>query len=207
MSIDNHSIRAVLDTIIVSEDKLQECNMAVLVPFVVPINGGISDASLLLTKRAAHLNNHPSEISFPGGGRESIDDNLSDTALRESYEEVGLEPSQVDLLGYYRPMYTKKVAQVLPYIGWIEGIPTLSINKDEVETAFRVPLSYFCQDNLLVDTYIHKGVSQYLPRFVYKDMDIWGFTAILIRNVLSDLLDYSLDIATVPTDKIRVLKA
>ncbi|RTL53439.1 MAG: CoA pyrophosphatase, partial [Rhodocyclaceae bacterium] len=68
---------------------------AVLVPLVVRDSG----ITVLLTQRTAHLNDHAGQVSFPGGRRDEGDPDLIFTALREAQEEVGLEPTQVDVLG------------------------------------------------------------------------------------------------------------
>ncbi|MEO0630799.1 MAG: CoA pyrophosphatase, partial [Planctomycetota bacterium] len=72
---------------------------AILVPFV-DTGAGLE---VVLTERAAHLKHHPGQVSFPGGAAEPRDADLAATALRETEEEVGIEASRVEVLGYLRP--------------------------------------------------------------------------------------------------------
>lgn len=106
-----------------------------------------SQLDVLLTRRAATMAHHPSEMAFPGGGVEACDNNFfSRTALREAQEEIGLLPSQVTLLSIHEatwvPASNNLVAPVLAW--WSEtGTDTLTANPAEVESITRVPLEAF----------------------------------------------------------------
>src|SRR6056297_609075 len=86
---------------------------AVLAPVIE--RGG--DAHLLFTKRAAHLGEHPGQMSFPGGGREPIDRTLTDTALREADEEVGMRANEVDVIGRLDDTRTSSAYRIRPFVG------------------------------------------------------------------------------------------
>ncbi|GAA0510336.1 8-oxo-dGTP pyrophosphatase MutT, NUDIX family [Halorubrum aquaticum] len=107
---------------------------AVLAPVIE--RGG--DAHLLFTKRAEHLGEHPGQMSFPGGGREPVDRTLTDTALREANEEVGMRPDEVDVVGRIDDARTSSAYAVRPFVG---VAPDREYVPDESEVAEVVVLS------------------------------------------------------------------
>jgi len=84
---------------------------------LAPVIERDGEAHLLFTKRAAHLGEHPGQMSFPGGGREPIDRTLTDTALREADEEVGMRPGEVDVVGRLDDTRTSSAYRVRPFVG------------------------------------------------------------------------------------------
>ncbi len=72
---------------------------------------------LLFTKRADHLGEHPGQMSFPGGGREPSDDDLAATALREAEEEIGLRPTEAEIVGRLDDVPTVSEYVVRPFVG------------------------------------------------------------------------------------------
>ena len=84
---------------------------------LAPVIERDGDAHLLFTKRAEHLGEHPGQMSFPGGGREPVDRTLTDTALREANEEVGMRPDEVDVVGRIDDTRTSSSYAVRPFVG------------------------------------------------------------------------------------------
>ena len=107
---------------------------AVLAP-VIERDGA---AHLLFTKRADHLGEHPGQMSFPGGGREPVDATLSDTALREANEEIGLRADEVDVISRLDDVATSSKYAVRPFVG---VAPDREYVPDESEVAEVVVLS------------------------------------------------------------------
>lgn len=101
---------------------------AVLVPVVAREDGH----HLLFTKRADHLGEHPGQMSFPGGGREPGDDDLWETALREGYEEISLQPDEVESIGQLDDIRTITNYAVTPFV---VRIPDREYDPDEREVA------------------------------------------------------------------------
>jgi 8-oxo-dGTP pyrophosphatase MutT (NUDIX family) len=101
---------------------------AVLVPLVLD-----PDPALILTVRAAALSRHAGEISFPGGLQDA-GETLAETALREAYEEIGLEPSATTLLGALPPVHTfVSSILVVPFVGTLERTPRFRVNDGEID--------------------------------------------------------------------------
>lgn len=98
--------------------------------------------TVLLTQRAAHLNDHAGQISFPGGKIDASDASPLDAALREAEEEIGLDRSFIDPIGYLDLYATGFGFRILPTVARVKPGFALTINENEVESAFEVPLSF-----------------------------------------------------------------
>lgn len=93
-----------------------------------------------LTRRPMTLRTHPGQISFPGGGREPADLTPLHTALRETHEELGIQPSDVEVLGLLGAMPTVTSFWVTPFVGVVPEDVKLSPNPGEIEEVLAAPL-------------------------------------------------------------------
>lgn len=145
---------------------------------LIPVIERTASLSVLLTQRSAALKHHAGQVSFPGGRMEDHDRDVSVTALRETYEEVGIAPHHVSVIGYLGPMPTITGYAVTPVIGLVSEAADLVIDRTEVEFAFEVPLEFLLdEDNdRLVERRFH-GRSIPMLEFHYEDQRIWGATA------------------------------
>ena len=151
----------------------------VLLPIVRQFDG----IYLVLTKRAAHLSNHPGQISFPGGKRENKDTNIDATALREAQEEIGLKAEVVEVLGRLPAHETVTGFQITPIIGWIETNWTAVADPNEVTEVFQVPLSYITNiKNFQIQDRVWNGRKRYYYTVPYGPYYIWGATACILHN-------------------------
>ncbi len=141
---------------------------------------------LLLMERPPAVNAHGGQISFPGGKRESDDITLLDTAMREMYEEVGVNPSLVTQLGQLSDIYIP-VSNFLvhPFVGYIKTVPSFNLNPLEVESIVLPELSIFIKDELPVGRFESRSFgwieAPYYPFLEYK---IWGATAMMISELV-----------------------
>ncbi|WIG52388.1 MAG: putative Nudix hydrolase NudL [Afipia sp.] len=150
---------------------------AVLVPIVerdVP--------TVLLTKRAEHLNEHAGQISFPGGKIDPTDVSPMDAALREADEEVGLKRDFIEPIGYLDVYATGFGFRILPTLARVRPGFELTINTNEVDAAFEVPLAF------LMDPVNHKlgskefrGMQRSFYEMPFEQHYIWGATAGMLR--------------------------
>lgn len=153
---------------------------AVLVPIVMRNEG----PSVILTRRASHLNKHAGQISFPGGRAEESDMSVVDTALRESEEEIGLDPSLVDIAGSLSAYLTVTNYLVFPVVGFIEPGFDLVADKGEVEEIFEVPLDFLMNhENHERHSGFHNGIERFWYAMPYNDYYIWGATAGMIKDL------------------------
>jgi 8-oxo-dGTP pyrophosphatase MutT (NUDIX family) len=166
-----------------SEDPPREA--AVLVPLVARDDG----LYVLLTQRTAHLHDHPSQISFPGGRRDPEDVDLVATALREAHEEIGLHPSRIEVLGCMPVYRTVTHYVVTPVLALVQPPVELALDAFEVAEAFEVPLPFLMTPahhrwHLWVDG---EGAPREFVSMPWQGAEreyfIWGATAAMLRNL------------------------
>ncbi len=167
---------------------------AVLLPLTRAAN-----PELLLTLRAQGLSTHGGEVAFPGGRRDPEDPDLIFTALRESQEEVGLQPEVVEVAGALSPLVSKHGLKVTPYVGVIPDQLTYRANAAEIDSIFSVPLEFFLQDPRQSTHRIdYLGQSWYVPSYTYADYKIWGLTAVMVVELVNVVFGRQLDLLQPP---------
>jgi 8-oxo-dGTP pyrophosphatase MutT (NUDIX family) len=138
--------------------------------------------TVLLTQRAAHLNDHAGQISFPGGKIDPTDASPLDAALREAEEEVGLDRRFIDPIGYLDLYATSFGFRILPTVARVEPGFSLRINEAEVDDAFEVPLSFLMNPaNHQVQSKEFRGVERTYYVMPFAERYIWGATAGILR--------------------------
>lgn len=168
---------------------------AVLVPIVMR-GPDCSEPTVLLTQRANHMTTHSGQIAFPGGRVDPQDASLFATALRETQEEVGLDPRFVQIIGELPVYVTGSAFHVTPIVGLVSPGFELAPNADEVQDVFEVPLAFLMDPAnhrrhafewegarrqwfsmpYLEPQLSHAGEASIVERY------IWGATAAMLRN-------------------------
>src|SRR6195256_567605 len=150
---------------------------AVLIPVV-----GHAEPTVLLTQRAAHLNDHAGQISFPGGKIDATDVSPLDAALREAEEEIGLSRQFIDPIGYLDLYATGFGFRILPTVARVKPGFTLRINEAEVDDAFEVPLAFLMNPaNHQVHRKEFRGMARSYYAMPFEERYIWGATAGILR--------------------------
>ncbi len=155
---------------------------AVLVPIVDRPDG----ATVLLTRRGRTLRNHAGQVSFPGGQIDPQDTDPAAAALREAYEEIGLEASYVDVIGYLPDHLVISGFRVTPVVARVVPGFELHIEGQEVDTAFEAPLEYvFDVRNHRPRRHRMRGsdVEIDLVDIPYGEYRIWGATAGMLMTL------------------------
>ena len=154
---------------------------------LLAITDNEENPEVILTKRAVHLNSHSGEVSLPGGKWETSDADLLQTALRESWEEIDLQPSSVDVLGSLSAAYTWQSIKVAPFVGVVPEGVILKPNPNEIDSIFKVPLRFFLEDKRIrTDVFPHPSGQVWSPAYEFDGYEIWGFTARLMINFVND---------------------
>jgi 8-oxo-dGTP pyrophosphatase MutT (NUDIX family) len=164
----------------VVDDEILLTPAAVLLALVVRPAG----TCVVLTQRAAHLTAHAGQISLPGGRMEVWDISAVAAALRESEEEIGLEPGLVEIVGSLRPYDTVTGFRIYPVVGWIAEPPAVwRPDPSEVTEVFEVPLDFLLEPaNHRRDSYVRNGERRHFFVLPYEDRYIWGATAGILVN-------------------------
>ena len=153
---------------------------AVLVPIIERPDGH----TVLLTRRADHLHDHPGQVSFPGGRLDDTDRGPIDAALRETAEEIGLGREYVELAGLLDGYETVTGYGVTPVVAFIRPGFSLSLDAFEVAEAFEVPLAFFLDEtSRRLHSGLRDGRRRYFYAFEYGDRCIWGATAGMLVNL------------------------
>lgn len=166
---------------------------AVLVPIVPHIAtrdriGSGSVQGILLTKRTAHLAKHAGQVSFPGGRIDPSDASPEAAALRESHEEIGLDPALVELLGRLPDHVTGTGYRVTPILGLLPASPRLVPSPDEVETVFELPLSVLLDPDAPQRRSGHyRGRWREFWVWPHPEHYIWGATAAMLVTLAGRL--------------------
>jgi len=153
---------------------------------LVPVYEKTGEYYIIVTKRTEEVNNHKGQISFPGGRRQVEDMTLMDTALRESWEEIGLSPSDVEILGDLDDVLTATTKFIIsPFVAAIPYPYAFKANPREVAEIIEVPLAVLLdKSNFSEEMKVHQG--ELVPDYSYKygDWVIWGATARIIKQLL-----------------------
>lgn len=156
---------------------------------LIPIVAHRAELSVLLTRRAEHLRYHAGQVSFPGGRMEPCDPDIEATALRETYEEVGIAPGDVEIAGYLEPVLTITGYTVTPVVGLVRPGIDLALDPGEVQHAFEVPLSYLLDTgNARTSSRVLHGVTIPVLEYYYASERIWGATANIVMILRKALL-------------------
>ena len=164
-------------------DRVQR-QAAVLVPVIDRPHG----ATVLLTQRADHLSSHAGQVAFPGGRVDDSDAGPVDTALRETWEEVGLERSFVEVIGALDTYETGTGFSITPIVGLVRPGFTLTLQVDEVALVFEVPLDFFLDPaNHQRESREWRGAMRHYYVMPYDGHHIWGATAGMLVNLYNKL--------------------
>lgn len=161
---------------------------------LVAVTDHSQEPEIILTKRADHLSSHSGEVSFPGGKWEPADSSLVITALRESEEEVGLPPEVVEVINVQPHLYSLWGIKVTPYVGIIPPEVALEANPDELDSVFRVPVSFFLEDRrTCTDVYYREDREWWSPVYHYDGYKIWGLTARILVEFVNSAWDAGIE--------------
>jgi 8-oxo-dGTP pyrophosphatase MutT (NUDIX family) len=160
-----------------------------LAAVLLPLYRHNGDYRVLFTRRSDTVYYHRGQISFPGGGYEPQDVSLQYTALRESAEEIGLQPEDVQLLGQLDDLLTNNSNYLVrPFVGTIPYPYPFKLDTRETAYLIEVPLGFLRQHNPPTEEVRnHEGRTVQSVFFDYEGHIIWGATAKILKQFL-DLL-------------------
>lgn len=158
---------------------------AVLVAIVLGAAPGV-----LLTKRNAHLKAHAGQVSFPGGRIDPTDASPEAAALREAQEEIGLDPTTVELLGRLPEQATGTGFRITPILALVPPGPALVASPAEVEAVFELPLAVLLDPAAPRRERVQRrGEWREYWVWPHDEHHIWGATAAILRQLAARLRD------------------
>ncbi len=145
-----------------------------------------SEPKILMTKKSANLKIHAGEIAFPGGKFDEKDEDLLETALRETREEINLSIRRDQVIGHLNPVTTlNSKFTIIPFVAVVNRLPRLKDNL-EVETILHIPMIPFLK-TLSDDTDpAHKSIQE-MYILTFKDHLVWGASARMLKQVVDNL--------------------
>lgn len=154
---------------------------------LILIHGKNGDANVVFTERTQHVEHHKGQMCFPGGACDDEDGGCEETALRETYEEIGVETQHVRIIGHLDDMVTISNFRVTPVVAILEHNDPYpySINDNEVAKVVEVPLTFLMEEgNMELEVRAHQGREVLVPAFTYDGHRIWGATARMLHQLI-----------------------
>ena len=148
------------------------------------------ETKFVLILRKTYNGVHSAQVAFPGGKLEKQDTSLKDTALRETFEEVGVPIEAVSIVRSISQVYIPPSNfYVQPYIGLTQTTPKFIKQDDEVEALIEIDLEHFLDDQSLITKKVKTSysVEVEVPAFKLNDYVVWGATAMMLSEI-KDLL-------------------
>ncbi|PIB27079.1 coenzyme A pyrophosphatase [Maribacter sp. 4U21] len=148
------------------------------------------ETKILCILRKTYKGVHSNQVAFPGGKVETTDRDLMETALRETHEEVGVHPSNVNVISEITKVYIPPSNfEVQPFIGLYRSPKPFVIQESEVEALLEISLVDFLQDHNVVSKKLSTSYASEMevPAFKLNDYIVWGATAMMMSEI-KDLL-------------------
>ena len=148
------------------------------------------ETKFVLILRKTYKGVHSAQVAFPGGKLEAQDASLRDTALRETFEEVGVPIDTVQIVRSISQVYIPPSNfYVQPFIGFTQTTPQFIKQDDEVEALIEIDLEHFLDEQSLISKKVKTSYSieVEVPAFKLNDYVVWGATAMMLSEI-KDLL-------------------
>lgn len=138
---------------------------------------------VLLSLRTDRVSTHKGQVSFPGGSWDETDKDYLETALRETYEEVGIDPAEIEVLGEYDEYISIMGFHVYVYIGALNREVKYTPCEDEIEEILEVPFSIFYNEEFYkCEKVTYEGRDFDVYYYNYGNSTIWGMTARILTD-------------------------
>jgi 8-oxo-dGTP pyrophosphatase MutT (NUDIX family) len=183
-------IEIIRDRLAAYEPQLIEGEDLARAAVLVPLYERDADTLVLFTRRSEMVEHHKGQISFPGGAYDHTDRDLKHTAVRETWEEIGVAMDHVEVIGQLDEMITISNFLVRPYVGRITQPGPYPFVHSEIEVAeiLEVPLTHLRNDtNVESEVRSYQGREVMAYSYRWNEQIIWGATARILTQFL-DLL-------------------
>lgn len=144
------------------------------------------DTQVLLILRRSYKGVHSNQVAFPGGKEEKEDSSILSTALRETFEEVGVKPERVEVIREMSEIYIPPSNfWVHPYVGLYKNPEPFILQQSEVEQLIEVPLMHVMDDSFLTSQTLSTSYAKNIevPAFHLNGFTVWGATAMMLNEI------------------------
>lgn len=154
-----------------------------------------SKVQILFTLRSSNMKSHKGQISFPGG-RVEENETFVDAAIRETYEEIGIRPNNIEIIKELSTLFVPPSNAIIhPFVGLLKQETEFILNPDEVEDAFWVDIEYFLDiNNKEVEQWQFNGKSVDVPLWrIHPKQVLWGATAMILSefiDIIKDIINF-----------------
>ena len=177
-----HQIQKILNT---RDRRIIEQSSLARAAVLVPLFKKGEDCHMVFTKRSDNVRYHKGEISFPGGVFDERDVELQGTALREAFEEIGLEERDVQVIGVLDDIVTITQFIVTPFVGFFPYPYSFKLSPIEIAELIEVPISALLDEDCFSEREIIRGTGkEVVYAYQYEDHIIWGATARILKQFL-----------------------
>ncbi|MCM5664306.1 NUDIX hydrolase [Galbibacter mesophilus] len=146
----------------------------------------VKQTKLLLILRKTYNGVHSNQVGFPGGKVEISDKDIAETALRETWEEVGVSPKKIELVKRMSEIYIPPSNfMVQPFVGVSKEMLSFTMQEDEVEAIIEVSFDEFMDDNSIFEENLSTSYAKNInvPAFKLNNYTVWGATAMMLSEV------------------------
>ena len=155
--------------------------------------------SIILTRRAQHMNTHKGQVAFPGGKFDEEDVTLQQTALRECHEEIGVASHHIEIIGQLSQVISLHGIRVTPFVGLVDESVEFTPNLDELDSIFKVPTFFFNEATpKRRDKMTFREMALSVPSYDYhhegETYEIWGLSAIVLVELMNIAFDADITI-------------
>lgn len=168
------------------QDKLYLAKQSAVLILLFPEDDTLK---IVFIKRAEYDGVHSGQIAFPGGKKEETDADFEATALRETYEEIGVKQTDIKVLGQLTDLFIPPSNFLVKvFVGYCAQKPDFEVNTIEVQTVIEINLIDFLGENVIIEKEFQaKALKTQLiaPCYSVNNIEIWGATAM----IMSELLD------------------
>jgi len=161
------------------------CPAYVRAAVIVPLFNKEESCHILFTKRTEEVKHHKGQISFPGGAFDEEDGDLKKTALRETFEEIGLRERDVRIIGTLDDIVTSSKFVVTPFVGHFNYPYRFRLSQREIDELIEVPLSFLLDPACFTSREPFEGeFGEVIFTYQYGKHAIWGATARILKQLL-----------------------
>jgi 8-oxo-dGTP pyrophosphatase MutT (NUDIX family) len=176
-------LRNILNT---RERQTINCPDYVRAAVIVPLFNKEGSCHILFTKRTEEVKHHKGQISFPGGAFDEEDGDLRKTALRETFEEIGLNEKDVRIIGTLDDIVTSTKFVVTPFVGYFSYPYRFRLSPREIDELIEVPLSFmFDPECFSAREHVEGELREIVFTYQYGKHAIWGATARILKQFLA----------------------